>query len=134
MSAKRAAAAAGVTDGDGVWVDVCAVDDIVPDTGVCALVAGQQIALFRVGDDAEMYALDNFDPFSRAYVLSRGIIGDRDGAPKVASPMYKQAFALDTGQCLDDPGVRVPVYQLRVRSGRVEVWVPDERAPLEAVA
>jgi nitrite reductase (NADH) small subunit len=103
------------------WIDVCALDDIVPDTGVCALVAERQIALVRFGEDAEVYAIDNFDPFSKAFVLSRGIVGDRGGVPKIASPIYKQCFDLRTGTCLDDAAVKVPVYPVRVRHGRIEI-------------
>src|SRR6185436_5263254 len=58
-----------------VWLDVCALDDIAPDTGECALIGGTQIAVVRVGE-AAVYAIDNCDPFSKAYVLSRGIVGD----------------------------------------------------------
>jgi nitrite reductase (NADH) small subunit len=101
------------------WVDVCALEDIVPDTGVCALVGAHQIALVRIGD--AVYAVDNFDPFSKAYVLSRGIVGDKAGVPKIASPIYKQSFDLRTGVCLDDPSVSIPVYNVRVRDGRVEI-------------
>ncbi len=54
-------------------------------------------------------------------MLSRGIVGDQGGVPKIASPIYKQSFDLRTGQCLDDAGVRVRVYPVRVRAGRVEV-------------
>jgi len=68
-----------------------------------------------------VYAIDNFDPFSRAYVLSRGIVGDKEGAPKIASPIYKQSFDLRTGVCLDDPSVSIAVWEVRVRDGRVEV-------------
>jgi nitrite reductase (NADH) small subunit len=106
---------------DDAWSDVCALEAIIPDTGVCALIHGLQIAVFRVGGDDRLYALGNFDPFSKAMVLSRGIIGDRKGTAKVASPIYKQSFALATGQCLDDPTVRVPAYPVRLRAGRVEV-------------
>lgn len=102
------------------WIDVCALDDIVPDTGVCALVGARQVALVRVGD--AVYAVDNFDPFSKAYVLSRGIVGDRGGVPKIASPIYKQTFDLVTGVCLDDPSVSIAVYTVRVRDGRVEIF------------
>jgi len=101
------------------WEDVCALDDIVPGTGVCALVDGRQVAVVRtVG---AVYAIGNFDPFSKAFVLSRGIVGDRGGVPKIASPIYKQTFDLRTGQCLDDPRVRVPSYEVRVERGRVLV-------------
>ncbi|MGK3988426.1 nitrite reductase small subunit NirD [Sorangium sp. So ce136] len=103
------------------WVDVCGVEDIIPNTGVCALVGKRQIAVVRVGEGEEIYAISNFDPFSKAFVISRGIVGDKGGVPKIASPIYKQNFDLRTGQCLDDPSVRLPVYPIRIRGGRVEV-------------
>jgi nitrite reductase (NADH) small subunit len=102
------------------WLDVCALEDILPGTGVCALLAGKQVAIFRLGP-GEVHALANFDPFSKAFVLSRGIVGDRAGVPKVASPIFKQSFDLRTGRCLDDPEVAVRAYPSRVRAGRVEV-------------
>jgi nitrite reductase (NADH) small subunit len=103
------------------WLDVCALDDITPDTGVAALLGGRQIAIVRVGDGDEVYAVDNFDPFSRAFVISRGIVGDRGGIPKIASPIFKQNFDLRTGQCLDDPTVRLAAYAARVVGGRIQV-------------
>ncbi|KYF52817.1 nitrite reductase small subunit [Sorangium cellulosum] len=104
------------------WVEVCGVEDIIPNTGVCALLGKRQVAVVRVGEGEEIYAISNFDPFSKAFVLSRGIVGDKGGVPKIASPIYKQNFDLRTGQCLDDPTVRIPVYPTRIRGGRVEVY------------
>jgi nitrite reductase (NADH) small subunit len=101
------------------WVDVCSVADLVPDRGVAALVGGVQVAVFLV--DGEVFALSNFDPFSEAFVLSRGIVGSRGDRLKVASPVYKQSFDLRTGQCLDDADVSVPVFGARVVEGRVQV-------------
>ncbi len=106
---------------DQGWTRVCALSDIVPYTGVCCLLAREQVAVFRYGEGDEVYALSNFDPFSRANVLSRGIVGDRGGRPKVASPIFKQNFALDTGECFDDPGVRLLTYEVRVFNENVEV-------------
>jgi nitrite reductase (NADH) small subunit len=106
---------------DQAWMRVCALDDIVPYTGVCCLVGREQVAVFRYGEGEELYAVSNFDPFSRANVLSRGIVGDRGGRPKVASPIFKQNFALDTGECFDDPGVRLLTYEVRVFNENVEV-------------
>ena len=113
---------------EGRWLDICALEDIVPQTGVCALLGRKQVAVFRVGHE-DLYALSNFDPFSKAFVLSRGIVGDKGGVPKVASPVFKQSFDLRTGQCLDDPAVAVKSYPVRLRGGRVEVFVeaPEER-------
>jgi nitrite reductase (NADH) small subunit len=110
--------------GVAMWVDVCAVDDLVPDRGVAALVGGKQVAVFRVSPCGTVYALANHDPFSGANVLARGIVGSKDDVPKVASPMYKQAFDLRTGHCLDDPSVSVATFPVRVLGGRVEVSVP----------
>ncbi len=106
------------------WVDVCDVDDLAIDRGACALVDGRQIAVFRVAPSGELFALSNFDPFSGAYVLSRGIVGSRGDVVKVASPVYKQSFDLRTGQCLDDPAVTVETFPVRSVDGRVLVGVP----------
>jgi len=103
------------------WEDACALDDLLPGTGVCALVAGRQVAVVRTAAPDAVYAIGNFDPFSKAFVLSRGIVGDRGGVPKIASPIYKQSFDLRSGQCLDDAQVRVPTYEVRVERGRILV-------------
>lgn len=105
------------------WVDVCSLDAIAPNTGVCALVAGAQVAIFRVGNGDEVYALSNYEPFSKAFVLSRGIVGDRNGTLKVASPIYKQNFSLTTGECLDDETVKIPTFAVRVAGDRVQVAI-----------
>jgi len=109
---------------DADWTPVCALDDIVPNTGVCALIGGRQIAVVRVGEGDRVFAIDNFDPFSKAFVLSRGIVGDKNGVPKIASPIFKQSFSLLTGECFEKPGVAVPTYEARVRRGEIEVRVP----------
>jgi nitrite reductase (NADH) small subunit len=102
------------------WEDVCALDAIVPGTGAAALVAGEQIAIVKTRS-GDVRAISNFDPFSRAFVLARGIVGDRDGRPKIASPIYKQSFDLETGVCLDDPKVKLPVYAVRIAAGRIHI-------------
>ena len=110
-----------VCDTVTTWVDICSLDAIAPNTGVCALVAGEQVAIFRVGNGDELYALSNYDPFSKAFVLSRGLVGDRNGTLKVASPIYKHNFSLTTGQCLDDEAVKIPTFAIQVADNRVQV-------------
>lgn len=105
---------------------MCALAEILRDTGVCALVGGRQIAVFRLADD-RVFALDNRDPFTGANVLARGLVGDRGGVVKVTSPLHKQSFALETGVCLDDPSVIVPTYLVRVQRGVVEIAVSARR-------
>lgn len=105
------------------WIDVCAFEDLQPDSGVCALVRGKQIAIFYLTKLQAVYAIGNFDPFSQANVLSRGMIGDLAGKPMLASPMYKQHFDLQSGLCLEDANISVPAYPARIAGGRVELQV-----------
>lgn len=105
------------------WIEVCDFDDLQADSGVCVLVKGIQIAIFYLQRRQEVYAIGNFDPFSEANVLSRGMIGDIGGEPMVASPMYKQHFSLRTGVCFEDAGVSVPAYPVRLENGRVAVML-----------
>jgi nitrite reductase (NADH) small subunit len=103
------------------WTTICPLERILPNTGVCALINDRQIAVFRVGEGNDVYAIDNLDPFSKAYVLSRGIVGDRNGIPKVASPIYKQNFSLVTGECLDDSTVKLKTFAVQVVNNQVQV-------------
>jgi nitrite reductase (NADH) small subunit len=99
---------------------ICRLDGLQPNRGVAALLPdGSQVAVFRIGD--EVFALSNVDPFSGAAVLSRGIVGDRSGVPVAVSPVYKQAFDLRTGICLDDPTVSIRTYPVRVADGAIVV-------------
>lgn len=98
---------------DGDWFAVCDLARLLPGRGVAALLPdGRQAALFR--DRAgTLYAIDNRDPFGGAAVLSRGLTGTHQGRPFVASPLLKQRFDLETGQCLDDESVRIATYEVR---------------------
>jgi nitrite reductase (NADH) small subunit len=89
-----------------------------PERGVAALIGRVQVALFRTFDGT-VHSIGNQDPFTG--VLSRGIVGSRGEIPTVASPLHKQVFDLRTGACLDDDTVGVPVYDVRIRDGLVEV-------------
>ena len=105
------------------WTRICPYERLEPERGVAAIVHGAQIAIFRT-HDGELLAIDNFDPYARAHVMSRGIVGSRADSPTVASPLHKQVYDLRTGRCLDLPGVSVPTYPVRCRDGVVEVRCP----------
>jgi NAD(P)H-dependent nitrite reductase large subunit/NAD(P)H-dependent nitrite reductase small subunit len=98
---------------------ICDLADILPNSGVCALVEGKQVALFRVDD--EVFAIDNRDPATGVNVLSRGIVGDVRGELVVASPLYKHHYSLITGLCVEDSALSVNTYDVRIEEGRV--WV-----------
>ncbi len=104
------------------WTAICSLDQIVPNTGVCALLGGEQVAVFHVADaEQRVFAIGNFDPNSGAAVLSRGLVGNLGERIVVASPIYKQHFDLYTGECLEAPENSVPSYSARVQDGKV--WV-----------
>ncbi|MGH3474800.1 MAG: nitrite reductase small subunit NirD [Aeromicrobium sp.] len=107
------------------WAPVCTLASLVPDRGAAALVAGRQVALFRLRETDEVLAVDHRDPFSGANVMARGIVGSRGDAVTVASPVYKQVFDLRTGTCLDDESTALGVWETRIVKGVVELKVRD---------
>ncbi|KQZ84438.1 nitrite reductase small subunit [Microbacterium sp. Root166] len=116
---------AAIPDG---WVRVCAVSDLEVERGRAALLGDTQIALFLLhspdGKTGRVHAVSNYDPYSHANVISRGIVGTKQDAPTVASPMYKQVFDLRTGACLDTQGKEpetLTVWPVAVSDGDVLV-------------
>lgn len=103
------------------WLDICSSNDLQPNAGVCALVQGKQIAIFFLPKESAVFALDNYDPFAKANVISRGLVGDVQGQLMVASPLYKQHYALQTGICLEDAAVQLATYPVRITADRVEL-------------
>lgn len=106
------------------WNPVCTVDDIVPNTGICALVENRHVAVFHVkGDTEHLFAIDNYDPIAGASVLSRGLVGNLGQRIVVASPIYKHHFDLQSGECLEAPENSVSAYPVRVENRQVLVAV-----------
>lgn len=103
------------------WTDICGKQDLVANSGVCALVDEQQVALFYMPSEDTVYAVSNYDPFGAANVLSRGLIGSLGDNLVVASPLYKQHFCLNSGRCLEDEAQSIPAWQARLNGDRVEI-------------
>lgn len=104
------------------WTAVCTLSQILPNTGVCALLGAAHVAVFHVDDGAQrVFAIGNVDPNSGVSVLSRGIVGSLGERVVVASPIYKQHFDLATGECLEAPEHSVASYRARIADGKV--WV-----------
>ncbi len=103
------------------WTAACTLDALVPGRGVAVLLrGGTQAALFLL-PDGRLFAVGNIDPFGRAAVMSRGLVGDRGGEPTVASPLLKQAFSLVDGRCLDDDTVELGSFETTIVDGVIFV-------------
>ncbi|TDZ75453.1 Nitrite reductase (NADH) small subunit [Mycobacteroides salmoniphilum] len=110
-----------------LWSTVCAVDSLTPGRGVAVLLPDDvQAALFLL-PSGDLYAVGNMDPYGQAAVMSRGLTGDRGGEPTVASPLLKQVFSLIDGRCLDDASRRLPVFEVRVSNGNIEIGMLRSR-------
>lgn len=103
------------------WTTLCPISDILPGTGVCALIGDQQVAIFRPYADDQVFAISNIDPFAQASVLSRGLIAEHQGELWVASPLKKQHFRLHDGYCMEDDSRSVAHFASRVLDGMVQV-------------
>ena len=99
------------------WVTVCSITDLVTNSGVCALLKEQQIALFKIKNatDEQIFAVSNWDPIGKANVLYRGLLGSVQEAKVIISPLYKQRYCLESGQCLDDNAIKLVVYPVRIQ-------------------
>jgi nitrite reductase (NADH) small subunit len=103
------------------WTPACTLDSLVPGRGVAVLLRGGiQAALFLL-PDGRLFAVGNIDPFGRAAVMSRGLVGDRGGEPTVASPLLKQIFSLVDGRCLDDDTRTIGSFEVNVIDGVILV-------------
>lgn len=102
-----------------VWHRVCPVTDLEPAWGEAALVAGRQVALFRTEDG--VYAVAQEDPATGAHVMARGILGSKGSRLTIASPLHKEVYDLETGECFSTPGLGLATFRTRLTGGWVEV-------------
>jgi nitrite reductase (NADH) small subunit len=105
------------------WITVCSDADLVANSGVCALLNEQQIALFKIKsvNDEQVFAVSNWDPVGKANVLYRGLLGSVEETKVIISPLYKQRYCLESGQCLDDEHIKLIVYPVRVEQNQVQL-------------
>jgi nitrite reductase (NADH) small subunit len=104
------------------WHRVCAIDELEPAWGEAALVGGKQVALFRTTPD-EVLAVSQQDPATLSNVMARGIVGSRGSRPTIASPLHKEVYDLETGECFTNPELRLASYATRLVDGYLEVAV-----------
>ena len=99
---------------------MCRLDQIESEGGVTALVGGEAIAVFRTFDD-QVFALSNYDPFGKASVLARGIVGTRrwptrrSRSSRARSTSSRSICAADSASTTRR--VTVATYEVRVVDG-----------------
>jgi nitrite reductase (NADH) small subunit len=108
----------------GDWKKVCTVADVPENGGTCVMVDDKQIAIFNFSRTEKWYATDNMCPHKKQMILSRGMIGDQAGEPKVACPFHKKTFSLENGSCLSGEDYKINTYPIKVESG--EVYISTE--------
>ncbi|MEM7234089.1 MAG: nitrite reductase small subunit NirD, partial [Planctomycetota bacterium] len=106
------------------WVQVGRVEDFPVDGGTTVKHGRSQIAVFRLESRGEWFATQNMCPHRNAFVLSRGICGDQGGVAKVACPLHKKTFSLESGGSLSDPELSIRTFPVRVEKGDVWVQLP----------
>lgn len=116
------------------WVKVGHVGDFPPNLGQTVRYGQTQIAVFHFAATGQWFACQNLCPHRRDMVLARGLLGDVAGLPKVACPMHKKAFSLETGEGLNDPNYRIQVFPVRVQGDEVLLELPDADTTAELIA
>lgn len=106
------------------WVQVGVVDDFPLNGGATIKYGKTQIAVFNFTSRGTWYATQQMCPHKKAFVLSRGIIGDTNDIPKVACPLHKKTFSLESGACLSGEDYTVQVFPVRVEGDTVYLELP----------
>lgn len=137
------------------WIFVGSIDDIQPDSGECVKIGDLYIAVFNYqggrnlpGKQANLpagkedkpvskagwYAVQNICPHKNTSVLSRGLVGDEKGEPKVACPLHKNTFSLRTGTCLSNGSLRtLKTYPVRIEKNKILIGLSEEDLKLSSI-
>ncbi len=112
-----------VTEEKISWITALKVEDVPEDGGSCVKIGEEQIAIFNFTKRGEWYATSNLCPHKFQMVLSRGMIGDKAGEPKVACPFHKKNFSLKTGECLTGEDYSIKTYPIKVEGEYVYIGI-----------
>jgi nitrite reductase (NADH) large subunit len=108
------------------WVTVGRTADFPHDGGATVKYGKSQLAVFNLASRGQWYASQNMCPHKKAFVLSRGILGDAAGEPKVACPLHKKTFSLESGASLHGEEYRIRTFAVRIVGDEVQLELPPE--------
>jgi nitrite reductase (NADH) small subunit len=106
------------------WFKAVRTEDVPENNGVTIKYEDKQIAVFNFTDKGKWFATQNLCPHKFEMVLSRGIIGDAKGEPKLACPIHKKTFSLESGECLNGDPYKIDTYPVKIEGGYVLIGIP----------
>ncbi|MEI6866070.1 nitrite reductase small subunit NirD [Flavicella sp.] len=101
------------------WFKTASVDAFPANGGVCVKYKDLQIAVFNFERFGKWYACQNLSPEKNEMVLSRGMLGDYKGTPKIACPLHKKTFSLENGENFNGELAPIAVYPVKIENGFV---------------
>lgn len=107
------------------WVRVGSVNDFPENAGACIRHNSRQIAVYHFARTNKWYACQNLCPHKMEMVLSRGMIGDSQGIPKVACPIHKKTFSMEDGSSLNGDDYSIATYPVKIEEGNVYIGFAD---------
>mmetsp|Transcript_54130 Transcript_54130/g.121649 ORF Transcript_54130/g.121649 Transcript_54130/m.121649 type:complete len:579 (+) Transcript_54130:324-2060(+) len=116
------------------WVDVGSEDDFPENGGFAVKIGKTELAVYHHVGTQKWYASQNSCPHKQLQVLSRGLIGMQGDAPKVACPIHKNTYNLETGKGISNAGLNIATFDAKVDAGRVLVYLPPEDVLDQALA
>lgn len=104
-----------------VWFKAAPIEAFSNDGGACVKYKDLQIAVFNFSRLNSWYACQNLSPEKLEMVLSRGMLGDYKGVPKIACPLHKKTFSLKTGENLNGDLDPIAIYPVKIEDNFVYI-------------
>lgn len=118
---------------DNNWITIGRLSDLVVGSGVGARYGDRQVAVFLIPQlDDQVFVLDNYCPISGVNIIARGMVGDIQGEPVVATPLYKKHFSLLDGRCIEDDSHKLITYAVRIEGDELQVAASRKEADAAA--
>ena len=107
------------------WFRVGKTELFEENGGACIKYKDKQVAVFNFKRKNKWYACQNLCPHKMEMVLSRGMLGDQGGIPKIACPLHKKTYSLSTGENLNGDLPAIAVYPVKIEADQVYVGFTD---------
>ena len=107
------------------WFNAGNINDFPKNGGACVKYKTKQIAVYNFTRKSAWYACQNLCPHKMEMVLSRGMVGDLSGIPKIACPLHKKTFSLENGENLNGEDYKIATYPVKIENENVYIGFTD---------